>query len=325
MTDTMEVPTASETGYLNPSMNRLLEAMRLPAVSKVPPSWQPPMPSFMRQNGHNPALEAEEVEVEASAEATTDEPRTAPSGESVENVHTPYGTAKQWTKNVDHVMSGLCKWLNGDTDRAPYRADDEDFTFMQESIGAYLRTLNVNLNPKAAMYAAVIVVYIGHIATGVMYRGRQLFAWAQKWWAERKREKQAEAARAANERRLSAIMAALEHDGLTAEDADFLRAEAERTASDLQEAEVIEEEAEDGNPYIDPDFRPRPTSPEAITREELKYRKHNGFCLLPSCDRPLGPRNKAFCCKEHRNEYNEMQHSNPELPAMNDLPTLDII
>jgi len=292
MTEGIEEATvvASTDTYAHPLMNELMEALTLPIQSKVPPTWQPPKPSFLK----NAAIDAEEVVDEASKEVASE----VASGNSstavpdVENVHTAYGTAKQWTKNVDHVMSGLCKWLNGADSRDPYRADAEDFVFMQRAIGAYLQTLSINLDPKAAMYAAIIVVYIGHVGTGVVYRGKQLWTWAVKEWKERKAKKAAEAkaarAEATRKRTIEQIMEALHNPNTSAKEAEALANQAIDLANDgviEVDAETIDDEGR--NPYEDPDFRPRPTDPEAISLEELKGRRANRFCLYPVCDKRL--------------------------------------
>lgn len=321
-----EAVVVSETDvYAHPLMNELLEAITLPAVSKVPPSWKPPKPTFML----HAALDADELQdlpIEPKTSEATSEGGIA--GTSAPNVHTAYGTASQWTNNVDHVMSGICMWLNGDEGdkRAYYRANAEDRVFLQQAIGDYLKTLSINLDPKAALYAAIFVVWCGHIGNGLVYRGRQLFTYGRKWWTERK-EKQQEAAKAARaealrKRRLDAIMDALHNPDTGPREADALAKEAMDIANDGVIAVEAEEIGNDAHPYLDPDFRPRPTAAEAIKREELKFRKSNGYCLLPNCDKKLTGRNKSFCCADHRNQYMDLDVANPELPTLNELPSL---
>ncbi len=323
--------------YAHPKMMQLLDALRLPMVDKVPATWQPPRPAFLDAELENAEIEADEqaaAEAAAHAQTPTDAPGAqgdaAPDALDVENVHTAYGTAKQWTRNVDHVMSGLCKWLNGAESRDPYRADSEDFIFMQKAIGEYLKTLQVNLDPKAAMYAAIIVVYIGHIATGAMYRGKQLWAYGVKWWKERKAKAEAEAAEAKRKRErqeyMRSIVEALKGNVYSDAQAEAVMADAARTfdeqtdAPPVVEVAVAEEVFDDGhgNMVPDPDFRPRATDPTVVQADELRHRRANRYCLLPECTEKLTGRNKTFCCTEHRTRYTSYTAKH-DLPKLQDL------
>lgn len=325
MTLVLDAPKPTDAGFLNKEMNELFEALQLPQTSRVPASWVPPKPAFL--TGSKIDEEAEEVETTHEGQATegptepgteihTAEPIKG-DGSEPRNVHTHYGTAKQWTRNVDRVMSGLCKWLHDAEDRSQFsvigpngETDHEDFKFMQVSIGEYMDTLETNLSPKAAAMMAVTVVYIGWIAEGVFIKGKQLVQWVVKWYKERQAEKDAETreAYARQERQEFAQMLAeaVERGQITPDQAMATMAQHQAEAMPAEPATEPGAKAEPEVVSIehqDPDFRPLAVDPHHVTRDELKKRVANGFCVLPSCNKALPGRNNYFCCKDHSNEY----------------------
>jgi polyhydroxyalkanoate synthesis regulator phasin len=310
--------------FEHPLMNELLEALKLPAEDKVPASWVPPKPTFLIDEELGVKHETEDEKPPDEDDEPSKGPATEPgtvigSGEEMKVVFTSYGTSKQWTKNADRVMAKFCKMLNGTKSHEQYSVliphnlgEEEryssDFIFMHDAIAEYMQTLESNMSPKAAAITAVFVVYIGHIGTGVMYRGRQLWSYGVAWWNERKEKKERDLrearARQERERFADMLVDAVKAGEITPEQAmQTMSGQINDDDTSVSESFEEEEDAIITDAYQDPDFEPTPVDAKAVTVDELRFRKSNGYCLLPECDKLRPPRNDSFCCAEHRSAW----------------------